>query len=82
MQSILVVIYNSLGKTKLMQFLEFHRDYIQKDSGSLRFDVNVVQDPLIHTVSYCNVIGNKCGISSSQVLFFCKYTTKVDYCTF
>ena len=39
-------------------------------------------DSLTQTVSYCNVIGNKCETDNNQVLFSCWYTTNVDHCVF
>ncbi|EAY01072.1 hypothetical protein TVAG_481420 [Trichomonas vaginalis G3] len=54
----------------------------QSRSQSLRFTVYNDETSLIQTVSYCNVIGNKCGTNSNQVLFSCKYNTNIDHCVF
>ena len=56
------------------------RENNQTGGDSLRFWSN--DDSLIQTVSYCNVIGNKCGTNGDQVLFFCNCNTNVDHCVF
>ena len=56
------------------------RENNQTDSRSLCF--NSFSKPLYQTVSYCNVIGNKCGTDNNQVLFNCQYKTYVDHCIF
>ena len=38
--------------------------------------------PFNQTVSYCNIIENKCGTNDNQVLFYCWCTTNVDHCIF
>ncbi|EAY08621.1 hypothetical protein TVAG_239810 [Trichomonas vaginalis G3] len=67
------------GKSSTCNFSTF-RENNQTGSPSLEFDSN--SPSLIQAVSYCNVIGNKCGTDNSQVLFWCNLNTTVDHCVF
>ncbi|EAY15304.1 hypothetical protein TVAG_394480 [Trichomonas vaginalis G3] len=67
------------GKSGYCNYSTF-RENNQTGSYSLVF--NSRSPSLIQTVSYCNVIGNKCGTDSNQVLFSCQYNTNVDHCVF
>ena len=67
------------GKSVTCGFSTF-RENNQTGSESLVFYSN--SDSYIQTVSYCNVIGNKCGTDDDQVLFLCRFNTTVDHCVF
>ncbi|EAY18483.1 hypothetical protein TVAG_083360 [Trichomonas vaginalis G3] len=54
----------------------------QTETYSLFFEINAGSPRSIQTISYCNVIGNKCGTDNNQVLFVSTYTTNVDHCIF
>lgn len=51
----------------------------QTESDSIRFENGYFLNQI---VTYCNVVGNKCGINNNQVLFYCERNTYVDHCTF
>ncbi|EAX90741.1 hypothetical protein TVAG_092140 [Trichomonas vaginalis G3] len=65
------------GKSGSCNFSTF-RENNQIESYSLMFESNTPSE--IQTVSYCNVIGNKCGTDSDQILFICWHNTTVDHC--
>ncbi|EAY06063.1 hypothetical protein TVAG_244950 [Trichomonas vaginalis G3] len=67
------------GKSSTCNFSTF-RENNQTKSVSLYFGSN--SDSEVQTVSYCNVIGNKCETDDDQVLFLCRFNTTVDHCVF
>ncbi|EAX95785.1 hypothetical protein TVAG_353970 [Trichomonas vaginalis G3] len=67
------------GKSGYCNFSTF-RENNQTREGSLAFGSHYKSN--IQTVSYCNIIGNKCGTNKDQALFGCTYDTKVDHCVF
>ena len=73
------------GNSGICNFSTF-RGNNQSESYSLEFYINSNEgtndDILTHTVSYCNIIENKCRTDDNQVLFYCKFTTNVDHCIF
>ncbi|EAY22914.1 hypothetical protein TVAG_076610 [Trichomonas vaginalis G3] len=78
--SLLSSYYSILeGKSGTCNFSTFIENS-QTGSESLCFDS--YSDSLAQTVSYCNVIGNKCETDNNQVLFSCGYATNVDHCIF
>ncbi|EAY13522.1 hypothetical protein TVAG_343510 [Trichomonas vaginalis G3] len=75
-------IKNTLsGSSGTCNFSTF-RENNQTGTISLGFNWYRGLTQYIETISYCNVIGNKCGTGSYQVLFLSDYTTNVDNCIF
>ncbi|EAX96815.1 hypothetical protein TVAG_107020 [Trichomonas vaginalis G3] len=65
------------GKSGTCNFSTF-RENSQTTGLSLIFYSNSE----IQTVSYCNVIGNKCRTYNDASLFYCWHNTNVDHCVF
>ncbi|EAY02837.1 hypothetical protein TVAG_293050 [Trichomonas vaginalis G3] len=51
-------------------------------TGSMSLSLYSSSNSFLQTFSYCNVIGNKCGVDNNQVLFWCWYRTNVDHSIF
>ena len=73
-------IYNLLsGTSSTCNFTTFGENN-QTGSNSLYFYGD--KDPNKQTISYCNIIGNKCGTGKSQYLFYSSYNTNIDHSIF
>ena len=75
------LVVTLLGKSGKCSFSTF-RENSQTSGTSLSFLVHISQPSFIHTVSYCNIIGNKCGKDKSQVLIGSSFNMNVDHCVF
>ncbi|EAX99263.1 hypothetical protein TVAG_112790 [Trichomonas vaginalis G3] len=67
------------GSSGTYNFSNFREN---NQTGSISLYFHYLTRKQTHTVSYCNVIENKCGKDNEQVLFYILCTTNVDHCIF